>query len=259
MIFTAHRRRAGPADPRHPGRRARHPDHRPWRAAASCAAIISPFVARGDSRDGGAVHQALPGAGAADRGHRRRDRPLDAAARPEGLHAPTSPPSWRSPTTAGASGRLRQQLGIVPPGDIRNCIAALADAEPLMTQLMQYRFPPGSGLDDHAFGNLFIAAMTGGDRRLRGGGARVEPGAGRARPGAAGDAACRSTSARSWSPGGCCTARSRSADAEEPIEPRHHRARRRARQPARRSSASWRPTWSSSVPAACTRACCRTC
>jgi uncharacterized cofD-like protein len=60
----------------------------------------------------------------------------------------------------GSSGRLRQQLGIVPPGDIRNCIAALADAEPLMTQLMQYRFPIGSGLDDHAFGNLFIAAMT---------------------------------------------------------------------------------------------------
>jgi uncharacterized cofD-like protein len=60
----------------------------------------------------------------------------------------------------GSSGRLRQQLGIVPPGDIRNCIAALADAESLMTQLMQYRFPPGSGLDDHAFGNLFIAAMT---------------------------------------------------------------------------------------------------
>jgi uncharacterized cofD-like protein len=60
----------------------------------------------------------------------------------------------------GSSGRLRRQLGIVPPGDIRNCIAALADAEPLMTQLMQYRFPAGSGLDDHAFGNLFIAAMT---------------------------------------------------------------------------------------------------
>ena len=60
----------------------------------------------------------------------------------------------------GSSGQLRQQLGIVPPGDIRNCIAALADAEPLMTQLMQYRFPSGSGLDNHAFGNLFIAAMT---------------------------------------------------------------------------------------------------
>ena len=60
----------------------------------------------------------------------------------------------------GSSGKLRQQLGIIPPGDIRNCIAALADAEPLMTQLMQYRFPAGSGLDHHAFGNLFIAAMT---------------------------------------------------------------------------------------------------
>jgi uncharacterized cofD-like protein len=60
----------------------------------------------------------------------------------------------------GSSGQLRQQLGIIPPGDIRNCIAALADAEPLMTQLMQYRFPAGSGLDHHAFGNLFIAAMT---------------------------------------------------------------------------------------------------
>ncbi len=60
----------------------------------------------------------------------------------------------------GSSGQLRQQLGIIPPGDIRNCIAALADAEPLMTQLMQYRFPTGSGLDHHAFGNLFIAAMT---------------------------------------------------------------------------------------------------
>jgi uncharacterized cofD-like protein len=60
----------------------------------------------------------------------------------------------------GSSGQLRQQLGIVPPGDLRNCIAALADAEPLMTQLMQYRFPAGSGLDNHAFGNLFIAAMT---------------------------------------------------------------------------------------------------
>ena len=60
----------------------------------------------------------------------------------------------------GSSGQLRQQLGIVPPGDIRNCIAALADAEPLMTQLMQDRFPAGSGLDNHAFGNLFIAAMT---------------------------------------------------------------------------------------------------
>ena len=64
----------------------------------------------------------------------------------------------------GSSGKLRTELGIAPVGDIRNCIAALADAEPLMTQLLQYRFPeeqaPAPGLGGHAFGNLLIAAMT---------------------------------------------------------------------------------------------------
>ncbi len=61
----------------------------------------------------------------------------------------------------GSSGRLRQEMGILPPGDVRNCIVALADAEPLMTQLFQYRFPAGSALAGHSFGNLFIAAMMG--------------------------------------------------------------------------------------------------
>lgn len=61
----------------------------------------------------------------------------------------------------GSSGRLRQELGLLPPGDFRNCIAALAEAEPLMTLLFQYRFGEGLGLDGHSFGNLFIAAMTG--------------------------------------------------------------------------------------------------
>src|SRR5207247_10638308 len=60
----------------------------------------------------------------------------------------------------GSSGRLRRELGILPPGDVRNCIAALAEAEPLMTRLFQYRFNEGSGLDGHSFGNLFIVAMT---------------------------------------------------------------------------------------------------
>lgn len=60
----------------------------------------------------------------------------------------------------GSSGRLREELGLPPPGDLRNCIAALADAEPLMTRLFQYRFSEGSGLEGHSFGNLFIAAMT---------------------------------------------------------------------------------------------------
>jgi uncharacterized cofD-like protein len=60
----------------------------------------------------------------------------------------------------GSSGRLRRELGVLPPGDFRNCIAALADAEPLMTKLFQYRFSEGSGLDGHSFGNLFIVAMS---------------------------------------------------------------------------------------------------
>src|SRR5438093_6572994 len=64
----------------------------------------------------------------------------------------------------GSSGRLREMYGWTPMGDIRNCIAALADAEPLMSSLLQYRFPdePGDpGLAGHAFGNLLIAAMSG--------------------------------------------------------------------------------------------------
>ncbi len=61
----------------------------------------------------------------------------------------------------GSSGRLRRELGVLPPGDFRNCIAALADAESLTTQLFQYRFSEGTGLNGHSFGNLFIAAMAG--------------------------------------------------------------------------------------------------
>lgn len=61
----------------------------------------------------------------------------------------------------GSSGRLRRELGVLPPGDFRNCIAALADAESLMARLLQYRFSEGSGLAGHSFGNLFIVAMSG--------------------------------------------------------------------------------------------------
>ena len=65
----------------------------------------------------------------------------------------------------GSSGVLRSELGIPPVGDIRNCIVALADAEPLMSEVLQYRFPDTrggqpSGLAGHALGNLLIAAMT---------------------------------------------------------------------------------------------------
>jgi len=60
----------------------------------------------------------------------------------------------------GGSGVLREDLGILPPGDIRNCILALADTEPLMDELLQYRFKDGR-LKDQSFGNLFLAAMDG--------------------------------------------------------------------------------------------------
>src|SRR3990172_482480 len=61
----------------------------------------------------------------------------------------------------GSSGVLRRELGILPPGDVRNCIAALADAEPLVTSLFHYRFSDASGRAGHSFGNLFIVAMSG--------------------------------------------------------------------------------------------------
>jgi uncharacterized cofD-like protein len=60
----------------------------------------------------------------------------------------------------GSSGRLRRELGVLPPGDFRNCIAALADDEALITQLFQYRFGQGQGLNGHSFGNLFITALA---------------------------------------------------------------------------------------------------
>ncbi|ACZ38689.1 gluconeogenesis factor YvcK family protein [Sphaerobacter thermophilus] len=61
----------------------------------------------------------------------------------------------------GSSGRLRTEFNMPPPGDIRNCLVALADAEPLMADLFQYRFEEnGSALGGHSFGNLFITAMT---------------------------------------------------------------------------------------------------
>src|ERR1700753_2568657 len=61
----------------------------------------------------------------------------------------------------GSSGRLRRELGVLPPGDIRNCIVALADDEDLLARLFQYRFPTGHGLAGHSFGNLFLTALTG--------------------------------------------------------------------------------------------------
>ncbi len=61
----------------------------------------------------------------------------------------------------GSSGRIRREVGILPPGDLRNCLSALSSDEALLTQLFQYRFPDGEGdLKGHSFGNLFIAALA---------------------------------------------------------------------------------------------------
>jgi hypothetical protein len=60
----------------------------------------------------------------------------------------------------GSSGRLRKDYGILPPGDIRNCIVALADEETLLGKLFQYRFGKKGELAGHSFGNLFITALT---------------------------------------------------------------------------------------------------
>lgn len=61
----------------------------------------------------------------------------------------------------GSSGRLQKELGVLPPGDVRNCLVALADDEAMVTDLFRYRFEEGAGLSGHSFGNLFLAAMTG--------------------------------------------------------------------------------------------------
>lgn len=60
----------------------------------------------------------------------------------------------------GSSGRLRREYRVLPPGDIRNCMAALSKDELLLARLFQYRFPAGRGLAGHSFGNLFLTALT---------------------------------------------------------------------------------------------------
>ena len=60
----------------------------------------------------------------------------------------------------GSSGRLRQQFDVLPPGDIRNCLVALADAPTLMRDLFQFRFDENSEFSGHSFGNLFLTVMT---------------------------------------------------------------------------------------------------
>lgn len=73
----------------------------------------------------------------------------------------------------GSSGMLRRELGVLPPGDIRNCLVALAAPDSLLADVFQYRFPAGEGLIGHALGNLIIAALA----EMRGGFAEAIEGA----------------------------------------------------------------------------------
>ena len=123
--------------------------------------ILSPFMRRGSKP----VAQALAE-------HRQRERGLKVVAIGGGTGLSTllrSLKHYTSNITAivtvaddgGSSGRLRREMGVLPPGDFRNCLAALADDEALTTQLFQYRFSPvQKELDGHALGNLFITAMA---------------------------------------------------------------------------------------------------
>jgi uncharacterized cofD-like protein len=83
------------------------------------------------------------------------------------LHAQTGGPvisDLHAVTTVsddgGSSGRLRRELNIAPPGDVRNCLVALSSSGALLPELFQYRFPEGSGLQGHSLGNLFLVALT---------------------------------------------------------------------------------------------------
>ena len=123
-------------------------------------AIISPFI-----QPGAQVASAL-------RKHRQRDRGPRVVAIGGGHGLATLLRGIKTHTRnitaivtvsddGGSSGRLRNELGVLPPGDIRNCLAALSDDEALLAQLFQYRFPDGtSSLDGHSFGNLFITALA---------------------------------------------------------------------------------------------------
>lgn len=130
-----------------------------WSLARLNAALLAPFV-----RPGQNVAQAVSE-------HRRRGRGPRIVAIGGGTGLSTllrGLKHYTSNITAvvtvaddgGSSGRLRETLGVLPPGDFRNCIAALADDESLVTQLFQYRFAGSQDVGGHPLGNLFITAMA---------------------------------------------------------------------------------------------------
>ena len=128
------------------GRRGAAPSWSRIGAYRTVRALIDPFQKAGRGPAAGRAHlpEAVPGPRPADRGDRRRDRPVDPAARPQGAHQQPDRDRDRG-RRRRLVGRPADELGIPPVGDIRNCIAALADAEPLMSEVLQYRFPDSPG------------------------------------------------------------------------------------------------------------------
>ncbi len=88
--------------------------------------------------------------------------PAPGAASPQGPYIAELSAVVTVTDDGGSSGRLRKEFNILPPGDIRNCMVAVAEDETLLSKLFQYRFPggSGSGLEGHSFGNLFLTAMA---------------------------------------------------------------------------------------------------
>lgn len=130
-----------------------------WGIAGLNRALLNPFL-----RPGQRLIDQLTG-------HRRRDRGPRVVAMGGGHGQATLLRGLKNHTNnitaivtvaddGGSSGKLRQNLGILPPGDIRNCLAALSNDEAMLTQLFQYRFSDASGLGGHSFGNLFISALA---------------------------------------------------------------------------------------------------
>ena len=97
---------------------------------------------------------------AQNRLHRRGDGAFDSFARSEEISADLSVIVTVT-DDGGSSGRLREEFGVLPPGDIRNCMIALSEDEQLMSRLFRFRFNSDGGLHDHSFGNLFLTAMAG--------------------------------------------------------------------------------------------------
>ncbi len=94
------------------------------------------------------------------RGLKRYVEPLETAPHPSGVTISRLSAVVTVSDDGGSSGRLRKELGVPPPGDIRNCMTALSQDEALLSRLFRYRFESGEGLEGHSFGNLFLVALA---------------------------------------------------------------------------------------------------